>query len=46
VLRRHLAWLEFLTRAASSYRRWLPTGVERQRHRDLAVQRWYLGGRP
>jgi hypothetical protein len=46
VLRRHLAWLEFLARAASSHRRWLPTGDERQRHRQLAVQRWYLGHRP
>jgi hypothetical protein len=45
VLRRHLSWLEFLSRAASSYRRWLPAGEDRARRRDLAIQRWYLGGR-
>jgi len=45
VLRRHLAWLEFLGRAASSHHRWLPVGEARQRHRQLAVQRWFLGGR-
>jgi hypothetical protein len=45
VLRRHLAWLEFLTRAAHSYRRWLPMGDERTRQRALAIQRWYWGDR-
>ena len=44
VLRRHLSWLDFLARAASSYRRWLPTGAERQRQRELALGRWYRGG--
>jgi hypothetical protein len=43
VLRRHLSWLEFLTRAASSYHRWLPVGDERTRRRELAVKRWYFG---
>lgn len=44
VLRRHLSWLEFLTRAASSYRQWLPAGEERTRRREAAIARWYLGG--
>jgi hypothetical protein len=43
VLRRHLSWLDFLARAASSYRRWLPAGAERQRQRELALERWYRG---
>ncbi len=43
VLRRHLSWLDFLARAASGYRRWLPTGDERERHRQLALARWYRG---
>ncbi|HZV53444.1 MAG TPA: M14 family zinc carboxypeptidase [Rhodocyclaceae bacterium] len=43
VLRRHLAWMEFLGHAASSYRRWLPVGEERVRQRSLAVRAWYLG---
>lgn len=43
VLRRHLSWLDFLARAASGYRRWLPTGDERARHYRLAVARWYGG---
>jgi hypothetical protein len=41
VLRRHLAWLSFLSRAASSYRRWLPTGPERDQHREAALGIWY-----
>jgi hypothetical protein len=43
VLRRHLSWLDFLARAASSYRRWLPAGAERQQQRELALARWYRG---
>lgn len=45
VLRRHLSWLDFLVRAASSYRRWLPTGPERERHRESALALWYRGRR-
>jgi hypothetical protein len=45
VLRRHLSWLEFLTRAASSHRRWLPIGAERDRHRQEAMEQWYWGTR-
>lgn len=41
VLRRHVAWLDFLGRAALSHRRWLPTGAERERHRQAALRRWY-----
>ena len=45
VLRRHLSWLDFLARAAGGYRHWLPRGAARERHRELAVVRWY-GSRP
>ncbi|MBI4998579.1 MAG: DUF2817 domain-containing protein [Rhodocyclales bacterium] len=41
VLRRHLSWMEFLTRAATSYQRWLPVGEERARRRILALRNWY-----
>ncbi len=41
VLRRHLGWLDLVTRAAASFARWLPEGVHRQRHHDLALARWY-----
>ena len=44
VLRRHIGWLDFIARAAGSHRRWIPTGAQRQRHRELAMKRWY-GGR-
>jgi hypothetical protein len=43
VLRRHLVWLDFLALAACSYRQWLPEGVQRARHREQAVARWYGG---
>lgn len=46
VLRRHLSWLDFLARAASGYRRWLPAGAERERHRQLAIARWYRRRQP
>ncbi|OHC62011.1 MAG: zinc carboxypeptidase [Rhodocyclales bacterium RIFCSPLOWO2_02_FULL_63_24] len=45
VLRRHLSWLDFLTRAASGYRRWLPTGTEREQRREAALALWYRGTR-
>jgi len=41
VLRRHMAWLDFLTRAASSYRHWAPIGQAREQHRQRALKRWY-----
>jgi len=43
VMRRHLAWLEFLARAACGYRQWLPDTGERRRHEQLALSRWYRG---
>jgi hypothetical protein len=36
-----MAWLDFLPRAAASYRRWLPTGPARQDHLQRALQYWY-----
>ena len=41
VLRRHLAWLDFMTRAASGHALWLPAGDARELHRARAMQRWY-----
>lgn len=41
VMRRHLALLDFFTRAASSHARWLPTAATRELHRTQAVARWY-----
>jgi Zinc carboxypeptidase len=41
VLRRHMAWLDFLTRAASGHRHWVPTGQAREQHHQRALQRWY-----
>ena len=43
VLRRHLAWLDFVARAASGWRNWLPVGAERERHREMALDLWYRG---
>lgn len=41
VLRRHLAWLDFLTRAASSHLRWQPLDRFRDDHRERAMALWY-----
>lgn len=41
VLRRHIAWLDFLSRAACSHSRWLPTGTARAQHQEQAMERWY-----
>lgn len=41
VMRRHLALLDFFTRAASSYRSWLPTAAARDQHHADAMARWY-----
>jgi hypothetical protein len=43
VLRRHLVWLDFITRAAFSHARWLPSGAQREAQRALALARWYRG---
>jgi hypothetical protein len=45
VLRRHLSWLDFLSRAASGYRRWLPAGAARAQHREAALALWYRGAK-
>ena len=41
VLRRHIAWLDFLARAACSYSRWLPDAALRPQHHELALREWY-----
>nr|WP_241696117.1 M14 family zinc carboxypeptidase [Solimonas terrae] len=41
VMRRHIALLDFFTRAAISYTRWLPDGVAREQHYAQAMARWY-----
>ncbi|MDZ4252803.1 MAG: DUF2817 domain-containing protein [Sulfuritalea sp.] len=43
VLRRHLGWLDFMTRAASGHALWRPLGEAREQHRQRAMQRWYGG---
>lgn len=41
VMRRHIALLDFFTRAASSYRNWLPRGEVREQHHAQALACWY-----
>ncbi len=41
VLRGHTVWLDFLMRAACSYRNWLAQGPARSRLQERAVERWY-----
>lgn len=41
VLRRHLSWLDFMTRAASSHQSWRVTGPAREAQREKALLRWY-----
>jgi hypothetical protein len=41
VLRRHVAWFEFLIRAAASHANWLPRGDRRAVASAAAFQRWY-----
>ena len=45
VLRRHVGWLDFLARAASSPQGWLPDGAARIRHETQALERWYRSAR-
>ena len=45
VMRRHIALLDFFVRAASSFRRWLPTDGAREQHRQQAMDCWYSGSR-
>ena len=46
VLRRHIAWLDFVTRAAASMPRWLPEPEQRREHEERALRRWYRRGPP
>ncbi len=46
VLRRHLGWLDFMTRAASGYAHWLPAGGAREQHRLRAMERWFSAVAP
>lgn len=41
VLRRHIAWFDFVARAAASFERWMPSGGARDRHGEQALARWY-----
>ncbi len=43
VLRRHVFWLDFVSRAVASYPHWLPRGEARDEHRRRALARWYRG---
>jgi len=41
VLRRHIKWMEFLSKAAYSWTAWLPEGEQRTRENKAALVRWY-----
>jgi hypothetical protein len=41
VLRRHMPLLDFVARAACSYRRWIPAGDARREHQRQALAHWY-----
>ncbi len=41
VLRRHTAWLDFITHAASSHHSWQTSGAAREAQRAKALARWY-----
>lgn len=41
VLRRHMAMLDFMTRAVASHARWQPDEQERDLHHRQALARWY-----
>lgn len=45
VLRGHMAWLDFLVRAAGSHARWLPSAEARSEHERRALAAWYGKGR-
>jgi hypothetical protein len=46
VLRRHLALLDFLSRAASSHAQWLPAPASREQCLTEARAEWYPKGKP
>ena len=41
VLRSHMAWLDFVARAACSHRSWVPAGAAREAHQREAIAFWY-----
>jgi hypothetical protein len=41
VLRRHVAWMDFVARSACSYRAWLPDARARENERTQALALWY-----
>ncbi|VTU39712.1 Zinc carboxypeptidase [Variovorax sp. PBL-H6] len=41
VLRQHIGWMDFITRAVGSHERWLPAGTRRTQHEQQAMARWY-----
>lgn len=41
VLRRHMSWLDFMTRAAQGAARWMPGPESRLDHGEQALIRWY-----
>ena len=43
VLRRHVAWLDFVARAACSHRAWAPGKSDREGDRKRAMALWYGG---
>jgi hypothetical protein len=45
VLRRHLQLLDFIARAAYSYRQWLPIGAARADATERALEHWYASAR-
>ncbi len=44
VLRRHIGWLDFLTRATIGHTLWCPQGEARADHDRRARQRWFSAG--
>jgi hypothetical protein len=44
VLRRHIAWLDFLARAACGHRHWIPPADTREECRERALRHWYGAG--
>jgi len=43
VLRRHVAWLDFVMRAALSHARWAPQDADRAVLHEQALSQWYRG---
>lgn len=41
VLRRHMGWLDFMTRATQSASHWLPTPANRATHHQAGLARWF-----